>query len=56
MQFSTMEKIRKVSLSGRENSESLDVILGKVFIGFFKIFKVYRIKFRPLNPQKYWKY
>jgi len=56
MQFSTMEKIRNVSLSGSEILECLVVILGIDFICFFEIFTVSEEKFMPSNAQKYRKY
>jgi len=56
MQFSTMEKIRNVSLSGSEILECLVVILGIDFICFLEIFIDFEEKFMPSNAQKYRKY
>jgi len=52
MQFSTIEKIKKVNLSGRDILVSLLVILGKYFIEFLRFLMNYDNKFMPLNPQK----
>jgi len=52
IQFSTTEKMRKVSLNGSENLESLVVILGKVIIKILIKIGFLKIKIMPFNPQK----
>jgi hypothetical protein len=52
MQFKTIEKIKKVSFSGREILESLVVISGIYFVLFYENLRFFLRKIMPFKPQK----